>query len=143
MPTQISIKSLPLGYQSIISNGRHALVGDEPIASKGTDQGFSPEDLILAALASCKVSTVRFVARKKGWEIRDVDAQLELSVKRNADRSLASTVQVAVKIEGDLTDEQRAELMREADNCYIHRMINGAWDIAAATLLNEKNEEIQ
>lgn len=133
MPTNIKIKSLPVGYQSIISNGRFSIVGDEPISSKGTDQGFSPEDLILAALAACKVATVRFIARKKGWDIRDVDAQLEMSVKRNADRSLASTVQVAIRIEGDLTDEQRAELLHEADHCYVHRMINGTWDIGEAT----------
>lgn len=132
MATKIKIKSLPVGYQSVISNGRHAIVSDEPLTSKGTDQGFSPEDLILAALASCKVATVRFIARKKGWEVRDVDAQLELSVKRNADRSLFSAVQVAIQIEGDLTEAQRAELLREADNCYVHRMIKGEWNIGEA-----------
>jgi putative redox protein len=139
MATTIKVKSLPVGYQSIISNGRFSIVGDEPVASKGTDQGFSPEDLILAALATCKVSTVRFIARKKGWDIRDVDAQLEMSVKRNPDRSLDSTVQVAIRIEGDLTDEQRAELLREADNCYVHRMIKGNWDIGEATTLEAKS----
>lgn len=133
MSTKINVKGLPVGYQSIISNGRYAIVGDEPITSKGTDQGFSPEDLILAALASCKVATVRFIARKKGWEVRDIDAQLELSVKRNPDRSLVSTVQVAIKIEGDLSEEQRAELLREADSCFVHRMIKGEWHIGQAT----------
>lgn len=135
MATQIRVKGLPIGYQSIISNGRHAIVGDEPVTSKGTDQGFSPEDLILAALATCKVATVRNVARRKGWEIRDIDATLEMSVKRNPDRSLVSNVQVSIKIEGDLTDEQRAELLREADHCYVHRMITGEWNIEDAITL--------
>jgi putative redox protein len=139
MATHIHIKGLPQGYQSIISNGKHSIVGDEPLSSKGTEQGFSPEDLILAALASCKVATVRFIARKKGWEIRDVDASLEMVVKRNPDRSLASQVKVNLKIEGDLTEEQRAELFHEADNCYVHRMIKGDWDILEALpLLNEE-----
>jgi putative redox protein len=141
MATKISIKNLPQGYQSIISNGRHAIVGDEPLTGKGTDLGFSPEDLILSALASCKVNTVRFIARKKGWEIRDVEAQLELAVKRNADRSLVSTVQVQLKIEGDLTDEQRAELLHEADHCYIHRMIMGEWTIENAAPFGEASVE--
>jgi putative redox protein len=113
-------------------------VGDEPLTSKGTDLGFSPEDLILASLAACKVATVRFIARKKGWTIRDVDARLELSVKRNPDRSLASTVKVQLEIEGDLSDEQRAELVREADACYVHRMIKGEWEIENATLKTEE-----
>jgi putative redox protein len=132
MSTKIKIKGLPAGYQSLITNGRHSLVGDEPLSSKGTDLGFSPEDLLLSALAACKVSTVRFIARKKGWELRDVDAQLELSVQRHADRSLSSRVQIAIQIEGDLSAGQRAELLREADNCYVHRLLNGSWDIAAA-----------
>ncbi|HLP93043.1 MAG TPA: OsmC family protein [Saprospiraceae bacterium] len=143
MATKINIKSLPIGYQSIISNGRHAIVGDEPITSKGTDLGFSPEDLILSALASCKVSTVRFIARKKGWDVRDVDAQLELVVKRGPDRSLSSQVKVAIQIEGDLTDEQRVELLREADNCYIHRMIKGEWNIENAIPAFEETLETE
>ena len=53
MSTKISIKNIPVGYQSFISNGRHALLGDEPIASKGTELGFSPEDLILSSPAAC------------------------------------------------------------------------------------------
>ncbi|WP_373550900.1 OsmC family protein [Haliscomenobacter sp.] len=142
MATKINIKNLSTGFQSIISNGRHSILSDEPIASKGTDQGFSPEDLLLAALAACKVATVRFIARKNGWEIREVDAQLEMSVKRGPDRSLASQVKVALKIEGDLTEDQRAELFKQADNCYIHRMIKGEWEIGEATPLVETSEVI-
>ena len=140
MATKINIKSLPIGYQSIISNGRHAIVSDEPLTSKGTDLGFSPEELILSALASCKVATVRFIARKKGWTLRDVDAKLEMSVKRNPDRSLATTVTVQMEIEGDLSEEQRAELLREADACYVHRMIKGEWTIENAVPFAETIE---
>lgn len=64
MAKKISIKNIPIGYQSFITNGKHAIVGDEPTTSKGTDLGFSPEDLILSSLAMCKVATVRFIARK-------------------------------------------------------------------------------
>jgi putative redox protein len=143
MPTKINIKSLSTGYQSIISNGRHAIVSDEPVASKGTDLGFSPEDLLLSALAACKVATVRFIARKKGWNIQDVDAQLEMSVKRHPDRSLGTSVKVQLEITGDLTDEQRTELFREADACYVHRMIKGDWTIEnAIPFAEEKAKEV-
>jgi putative redox protein len=132
MSNKISIKNIPTGYQSFISNGRHALVGDEPIASKGTELGFSPEDFILSGLAACKVATVRFIARKKNWDVRDVDAELEMNVTRGADRKLSTHVRIAIKIEGDITDEQRAELLKEADACYVHRMITGEWVIEGA-----------
>jgi putative redox protein len=128
----ISIHNLPAGYQTIISNGRHALLADEPITSKGTDLGFSPEDLLLAALGMCKAATVRYIARKKGWPIGDVRAELEQTVTRQPDRKLSTHVSVTMHIEGDLTDGQRDELLKEADACYVHRMIEGGWAIERA-----------
>jgi len=144
MPTTIKIKNIPTGYQSIISNGRHTIVGDEPVKSKGTDLGFAPTELMLSGLAMCKVATVRYIARKNGWEdlIRDVDAELSLQVRRQKEGGLVSKVKVAIKIEGDITEAQRQELVREADACYVHRMIEGDWEIENAIELVEKEEQV-
>lgn len=128
MATTIKIKNIPEGYQSIITNGKHTIIGDEPISSKGTDLGLSPSELVLGGLAMCKVGTVRYIARKNNWDIRDVEASLEQEVKRDS-AGTHTTVKVVLNIEGDITDEQRAELLKQADNCYIHRLLNGAWDI--------------
>lgn len=137
MPTNIKLKNLPIGYQTIISNGRHSIVGDEPINSKGTDLGFSPTDLLLSSIAMCKVATVRFIARKNGWEIGNVEAELDQVVKRGENGKLSTTVTVAISIEGDITEEQRTEMLNQADACYVHRMIEGEWNIEKATVLNE------
>lgn len=137
MATNIKLKNLPTGYQTIISNGRHSIVGDEPVASKGTDLGFSPTDLVLSGLAMCKVATVRFIARKNNWNIGNVEAELSQEVKRGENGKLSSTVNVAIAIEGDITEEQRTELLNQADACYVHRMIKGEWNIEKATILNE------
>ena len=131
MATEVRIKNLPTGYQSVISNGRHAIVGDEPERSKGTDLGFAPSELVLAGLAMCKVATVRYIARKKGWDIGNVDGKLVQKARRGADRKIATHVTVTIEIEGNLTEEQREELLHESDSCYIHRMIEGEWDIEA------------
>ncbi|MFK7809169.1 MAG: OsmC family protein [Saprospiraceae bacterium] len=132
MADEIRIKNIPTGFQSIISNGRHAIVGDEPVKSKGTDLGFSPPELLLAGIAMCKVATVRFIARKKGWEIGNVDGRFVQEVKRGSNRNLSTNMKVYIEIEGNLTDEQREELLREADACYVHRMIEGEWNIESA-----------
>lgn len=136
MATTIKIKNLPEGYQSIINNGTHSIVGDEPIKSNGTDLGFSPPDLILSSLAMCKVATVRFIARKNNWEIGDVTAELSQEVKRESG-GLKTNVKVAIHIEGNITQEQKSELLKQADACYIHRQILGEWNIEHATDLNE------
>ncbi|MEZ4826164.1 MAG: OsmC family protein [Bacteroidia bacterium] len=134
MKAKINIKNLPLGYQSIITNGTHTIVGDEPVPSKGTDLGLAPTELVLAGLALCKVATVRYIARRNNWDIRDIDAELEQEVSRGEGGKLATTVKINFRVEGDLTEDQRAELLRQADRCYVHRMLNGEWDIQSATM---------
>lgn len=131
MATEIKIKNLPEGFQSLISNGRHAIVGDEPVSSKGTDLGFAPTELVLAGIAMCKVATVRYIARLKNWEIGNVEAFLTQEVKKG-ENGLSTQVKVQLKIEGNLTEEQKQELFKQADNCYVHRMIKGEWDIQQA-----------
>ncbi len=137
MATQIKIKNLPEGYQSIITNGKHSIVGDEPVTSKGTDLGLSPSELVLSGLALCKVGTVRYIARKNGWKIENVEAVLTQEVKRDSG-GLKPNVKVKINIEGDITNEQRNELISQADNCYIHRMLNSEWNIERAENFEEQ-----
>jgi len=131
MATEIKIKNLPEGYQSIITNGKHSIVGDEPIHSKGTDLGLAPTELVLAGIAMCKVATVRNVARRKGWEIGDVNGTLSQKVRRT-ENGLVPNVKVDITIDGDITEEQRKELLYEADHCYVHRLIEGDWNIESS-----------
>jgi len=135
MATEIKIKNLPTGYQSIISNGKHSIVGDEPVNVKGTDLGFSPVELVLAGIAMCKVATVRNVARRKGWEIGNVDADLSIDISKNEDRSFKSTIKSSINIEGELTEEQRSLLIKEADNCYVTRLVKGEWEFEDSNVL--------
>ena len=128
MATEIKIKNLLQGYQSVITNGKHSIVGDEPITSKGSDLGLSPTELVLSGLAMCKVATVRFIARKNGWEIGDVNAALFQEVKRES-AGFKTSIKVKISIDGNLTEEQKTELIKQADNCYIHRMLKRDWDI--------------
>ena len=136
MPTQLTVKNLPTGFQTIISNGRHSILADEPVKSKGTDLGFSPPELVLAGLAMCKAATVRFIARREGWadRLRDVDVVATQKVRRNRETGqLRTQADFTIQIEGDLTDAERATLVREADACYIHRMLEGDWELGAIT----------
>lgn len=136
MATEIKIKNIPTGYQSIISNGKHTIIGDEPVNVKGTDLGMTPTQLVLAGISMCKVATIRNVARRKKIEIGDVDAELSQVAKKNPDGTFSTEVNSAIKIQGDITDEQRAMLIKEADNCYVTRLVKGNWTINDSTELN-------
>lgn len=136
MATEIKIKNLPEGYQSIITNGTHTIVGDEPVKSKGTDLGLSPSELVLSGLAMCKVATVRFIARKNNWKIGEVRAELSQEIKRDSS-VLKTNIKVAIHIEGDISQEQKDELLKQANACYIHRQLMGEWNIEHATELQQ------
>jgi len=138
MATKIKIKNIPEGYQSIISNGKHTIIGDEPVTSKGTDLGLSPTELVLAGLAMCKV---RYIARKNNWEIGNINAELIQNVQRD-NSGLKAAIDVKINIEGNITGEQREELFRQADNCYVHRLLNGEVKINEAEELLNNSEPI-
>ena len=85
----------------------------------------------------CKVATVRFVARKNGWDIEDVNAYLEQEVKRQPN-GMNTNVKIKLSIDGDLSEDQINELIKQTDNCYVHRMLNGEWNIEQAEYINEE-----
>lgn len=134
MATIIKAKNLAEGYQTILTNGKHSLIGDEPVKSKGTDLGMSPSELVLSGLALCKVATIRYIARQKNWEIGEVHAELQQEVQRTP-QGLKTRITVALNIEGNISEEQRAHLMAESNKCYIHRQLMGEWDIEHASAL--------
>ena len=136
MATKINIKNIPTGYQSIITNGRHSIVGDEPEKVNGTDLGMTPTELVLAGIAMCKVATIRNIARRKNIEIENIDAELTQIAKRNAKGNYSTEVNSAIKISENITPEQKAMLIQEADNCYVTRLIKGDWVLKDSTDLH-------
>jgi putative redox protein len=67
---------------------------------------FSPEDLILSSIAMCKVATVRYIARKQmghWWSWRRIWTKR----KTGEAGKLSTHVTAKIKIEGDLTAEQK------------------------------------
>lgn len=132
MATEVQLKNLPQGYQTLITNGKHSIIGDEPVSMHGTDLGMTPTELVLAGLALCKVATVRFAARKRGWDIGNIDAKLSQEVKKGEGRALKTFIDVQLEIEGELDDKQRQTLLNSADRCYVHRMLQGEFEIGEA-----------
>lgn len=129
MATIVRLTNTPKGFQTIIENGRHSLLGDEPVKSNGTDLGFAPTELVLSGLGMCKVATVRYIARKHNWKIDDVKAEISQEVKFK-DGKNHIIVRTKMEILGDLTEDQYKLLVSEADKCYVHRLIHdGVWDI--------------
>jgi uncharacterized OsmC-like protein len=85
------------GWRCDVDAGGYELVVDEPPSAGGTGLGPMPTDLFLASLASCYALALTWAARKRGFELPDLEvtatgtyagprfAALELVVSTTAD----------------------------------------------------------
>jgi uncharacterized OsmC-like protein len=61
---------------------------------------------------------------------RDCGRSAFTSTRKRRRSFFKTRVESNITIEGDLTEEQHAYLIKEADNCYVTRMVRGDWDLA-------------
>jgi putative redox protein len=104
--------------QRILVNDRHWLETDEPEDLGGEDTAPTPLELLPAALASCVVTTIRMFARRKGWELDEIGADVML------DREMRpAQCTIAVRLPESLSDEQLRRLEQVTKACAVHRTL--------------------
>ena len=74
-----SVVSTGTNYLHRIRAGHFEVASDEPKALGGQGAAPAPFDYFLAALASCTAITLRMYAEKKGWNLGEFRAELELT----------------------------------------------------------------
>ncbi|NNE39879.1 MAG: OsmC family protein [Marinicaulis sp.] len=99
----------------------HPMVIDASKADGGSNLGPNPTRTVEAALAACGVMTIKMYARRKGWDVGDI----EISVKRGESEDPHSPylLEKTVSISGNLDDDQRNRVLEIADKCPVHKML--------------------
>jgi len=106
-------------------DGKHDLRVDEPPEAGGTDSGPRPTELLGASLAGCIAITVEMYADRKGWDV----GELEVDVEMGYEGPVPTSFEVGVKLPGDLDDEQRRRLLVVAGKCPVHKVLAGETDV--------------
>jgi putative redox protein len=101
--------------------GGHTVRIDEPADSGGTDTGPSPTRLLAAGLAACTAITIEMYAERKGWDVGEVEVDVEVGYEAQSPASF----DVTLRLPGELSDEQRKRLLEIAHKCPVHRIIRG------------------
>jgi putative redox protein len=96
------------------------LVADEPIDKGGKDTGFSPKELLVAALSACTAATLRMYIERKGWDIPEISIQTELTESNGT-----STFARKIRFAGKVADEQKSVLLKVANTCPVHKVLAG------------------
>jgi len=100
---------------------QHSFAIDASVAGGGKDEGPTPHDLYDASLASCKALTVLLYARRKNMPLEDIEVQVERDDSQ--ERQGTYKLKTSVRLVGPLDDTQRAELLRVAGKCPLHRLM--------------------
>lgn len=130
---QVAVQIEQKAFTTEVQAGRHFSIADEPIELGGKDEGPSPYQLLCAALGTCTAMTLKLYADRKKWTFKKITVHLSHSKSHKADAEKAPEgnvkmefIQRLIKIEGDLTAEQRAKMLEIANKCPVHRTLTEA-----------------
>ncbi|WP_329045138.1 OsmC family protein [Amycolatopsis sp. NBC_01488] len=118
-------------YTQRVTTATHELLADEPVAVGSADAGPNPYELLLASLGSCTAITLRMYAERKAIPLTRATIRLrhdrihaEDCAKCETERGMLSRITREIELDGDLDDDQRAQLMLIADRCPVHRTLS-------------------
>lgn len=111
-------------YRATLQTPQHTWHADEPASQGGTDTAPSPGELLLSALAACKLITTRMYADRKGWPLRRISIELNMDVDAAA-KPVQTRIQCRLHFDGELDAEQTERLLAIADKCPTHRILTG------------------
>jgi putative redox protein len=100
----------------------HQLLSDEPTDKGGEDTGPSPQELLAASLASCTAITMEMYARRKGWDVGDVEVACDYAP---AERGCPTRFNLVMRFPETMSDEQVERLRVIAAKCPVHRTLEG------------------
>jgi putative redox protein len=109
-------------FQHTVQVRDHQVLVDEPLESGGEDAGPDPQELLAVSLASCTAITMEMYAARKGWDIGNVEVDVQYSP---AERGCPTRFDLVLRLPEDLPPEQIERLQVIAAKCPVHRALDG------------------
>ncbi len=107
-------------YKTVLQSDTNTQLADEPVSVGGTDQGFSPDELLASSLAACTAITLRMYADRKKYPLE----QIEVTVSVEWDKVNNKTVMYkTLQFTGNLQPEEIQRLRDIADKCPTHKSL--------------------
>ncbi len=103
------------------------VISDVPIPKDHEPEGMSPGALMMALLSTCAGSRLVDQMNKRGWEVGGVEVTVKL--RANMELRIASRFDLDIRLEADLTEDQRKEIFEEAKICFVANTLKGAPEI--------------
>lgn len=101
----------------------HVWSADEPAEMGGGNAGPSPERQLLGSLGTCTAITLKMVAVRRRWPLTGLRVELRLNPAGKPEAG--SEIERIIHLQGALSDEQRAQLLKIASACPMHKLLTG------------------
>lgn len=101
----------------------HTWTADEPAEVGGGNSAPTPDRLILASLGACTAITLKMVAARRQLPLTGV--QVELRLNPSGKSASGNDIVRQITVQGDLNDEQQAQLLKAANACPMHKLLTG------------------
>lgn len=101
----------------------HIWTADEPQEVGGGNTAPTPERLILASLGACTAITLKMVAARRQLPLTGVQVELQLNPAGKPDAG--NDIVRRITVLGALDAEQRAQLLKVANACPMHKLLTG------------------
>jgi uncharacterized OsmC-like protein/alpha/beta superfamily hydrolase len=119
------------GFTTAMKVGSHFLTADEPVAFGGNDYGPSPYELVSAGLSACTAMTIQMYAKRKEWNVENVQVHTSYSKSHaqdcencETDSAKLDTFYREITLSGNLDEKQKARLLQIADKCPVHKTLH-------------------
>ena len=104
-----------------VTAGRHTLVCDQPACNCGTDDGMTPPELFLSALAPCAAFYAVAYLHKKGLDREGVTVRA--TAEKAGPPARLDDFHVEVEIPGSLSEADSPGVMDSVYRCLIHNTL--------------------
>ena len=101
---------------------QHTIQTDAPKDNMGLGRYFSPTDLVATAVATCILTTLGIVAKRRGIDLKGARATADKHM--NAEPRRIGRLPVDVTVEGTYSHKEKLILERAAHTCPVHKSLH-------------------
>jgi len=101
----------------------HTWQADEPTDVGGGNTAPTPDRLILSGLGACTAITLKMVAVRRQIPMTGIQVNLQLNPNGRPESGI--DIVRHITLQGDITDEQKAVLLKAANACPMHKLLTG------------------
>lgn len=131
-PNPVTGRTLAGTTRVELSAGSARWHADLSVALGGSGQDPEPHELLDSALAACTMLTLQLYAKRKAYPLDGIHVRIERDESGGVYR-----MQRHVEVAGALSEEQRADLLRVANVCPIHKALHSRFEITTELTISE------